>query len=37
MMYLVCIFMVGLPIMLAETLIGRRGGRARSIPSNLGH
>ncbi|MDP3976851.1 MAG: sodium-dependent transporter [Pseudomonas sp.] len=24
-MYLVCIFLVGLPIMLAETLIGRRG------------
>ena len=31
MMYLVCIFMVGLPIMLAETLIGRRG---RQSPVN---
>lgn len=31
MMYLMCIFMVGLPIMLAETLIGRRG---RQSPVN---
>ena len=31
MMYLVCIFLVGLPIMLAETLIGRRG---RQSPVN---
>lgn len=31
MMYLVCIFMVGLPIMLAETLVGRRG---RQSPVN---
>jgi NSS family neurotransmitter:Na+ symporter len=30
-MYLVCIFLVGLPIMLAETLIGRRG---RQSPVN---
>lgn len=31
LMYLVCIFLVGLPIMLAETLIGRRG---RQSPVN---
>ena len=31
MVYLVCIFLVGLPIMLAETLIGRRG---RQSPVN---
>src|SRR3990167_9902935 len=30
-MYLLCIFLVGLPIMLAETLIGRRG---RQSPVN---
>ncbi len=30
-MYLVCIFLVGLPIMLGETLIGRRG---RQSPVN---
>jgi NSS family neurotransmitter:Na+ symporter len=31
MMYLLCIFLIGLPIMLAETLIGRRG---RQSPIN---